>query len=48
MARNSGWTMQGLEEFNALYNMVKMDRQAHGRDFDEALLDYYMEKKAKK
>ena len=48
MARNSGWTMQGLEEFNALYNMVKVDRLAHGRDFDEALLDYYMEKKAKK
>jgi len=48
MARNSGWTTEGLDMFNVLYELVKKDREANGRVFDEALLEYYKEKSSKK
>jgi hypothetical protein len=48
MGRNSGWTVKGLTAFNTLYGMVAKDREDNGELFDEALLNYYEERKNKK
>ena len=48
MARDSGWTVEGLDAFNILYKRVVRDREENGDEFDEALLKYYDEKKNKK
>ena len=48
MARNSGWTLEGLDAFNILYTRVVKDREENVDVFDKALLKYYEEMKIKK
>jgi hypothetical protein len=47
MARNSGWTVEGLNAFNTLYRLVTKDREDNGVVFDDALLKYYEERNKK-
>ena len=48
MARNSGWTEEGLNAFDTLYGLVTKDREDNGEVFDDALLKYYEERNKKK
>ena len=41
MARNSGWSVEGLNYFNILYDLVVKDREENGVRFDDSLLKYY-------
>jgi hypothetical protein len=48
MARNTGWTVEGLNAFNTLNGLVTKDREDNGEVFDAALLKYYEERNKKK
>jgi hypothetical protein len=40
-----GWSDEGIEKYNAIYDLVKKDRASNGAMFNRALLSVYTERR---